>query len=56
MATITITQEMRNRLDTEAEARGVKAGWLARKLLEEALEDLVPAEQLRLTRPRLKST
>lgn len=52
MATITITQEMKNRLDAEAEARGVKAGWLARKLLAEALEDLIPAEAIRLTRPR----
>lgn len=52
MATITVDQEMKNRLDTEAAARGVKAGWLARKLLQEGLDDLVPAEQIRLTRPR----
>ncbi len=38
------------RLEVEADARGVSMSWLANKLLTESLELLIPAAELKLTR------
>lgn len=47
-----IAPEVLDRLDREAEARGVSRSWLAAKLLEEGLDRLLPASEFRLTAPR----
>jgi hypothetical protein len=45
-----LSQELHERLTTEASARGVTLNWLVNKLLDEAVEYLKPAEEMRLTR------
>lgn len=45
-----LSQELHERLTAEAAARGVTLNWLVNKLLDEAVEYLKPAEEMRLTR------
>lgn len=46
-----IRPELLARLDDAARERVVGRNWLIVKLLEEGLDRLVPADELRLTRP-----
>lgn len=43
--------DLLSRLHEEAEARGVPVNWLVCKLVQEGLDDLIPASEMRLTRP-----
>lgn len=43
---------LRERVVAEAAARRLEPGWLVARLIEEGLDNLVPAEEFNLTRPR----
>lgn len=49
-AAIRIPNDLRDRLAIAADERGVSVTWIVAKLLDEALTDLRPAEEVRLTR------
>jgi predicted HicB family RNase H-like nuclease len=48
--TIGLPDELHQRIAEAAEARGVSASWLVRRLLAEGLDNLKPATELRLTK------
>lgn len=51
-----LSAELRERVVAEAEARGVEARWLVNQLITEGLDNLLPAEQFRLTRSQAERT
>lgn len=49
---VRIPEAVAERLQVEADARGIGRDWMAGKLLEEAIENLAPAEEFSLVRKR----
>ena len=52
---VRLTPELHTRLIEAADERMLSANFLAIKAIEEFLENLIPVEELRLTRPRAES-
>ncbi len=45
-----VSEDVHERIRSEAEARGVSMSWFAERLLIESIERLLPGQKMRLTK------